>query len=111
MTKAESFDLARQHGFLIAPLATIDDVLANPRHVLTLLCRTCGVPFADEMLGWPKGPKPYDGVWAPHWYNAVWQSTGFEEPPSEPPALPPALAQIAEEARPYYERLSRFRLR
>jgi crotonobetainyl-CoA:carnitine CoA-transferase CaiB-like acyl-CoA transferase len=33
MTKAESFDLARRHGFLIAPLATIDDVLANPQFI------------------------------------------------------------------------------
>ncbi len=33
MTKAESFDLARQHGFLIAPLATTDDVLANPQFI------------------------------------------------------------------------------
>jgi len=33
MTKAESFDLARQHGFLIAPLATIDDVLQNPQFI------------------------------------------------------------------------------
>jgi len=33
MTKAESFDLARQHGFLIAPVATIDDVLANPQFI------------------------------------------------------------------------------
>ena len=33
MTKAEAFDLARQHGFLIAPLATIDDVLANPQFI------------------------------------------------------------------------------
>jgi crotonobetainyl-CoA:carnitine CoA-transferase CaiB-like acyl-CoA transferase len=33
MTKAESFDLARQHGFLIAPLATIDDVLSNPQFI------------------------------------------------------------------------------
>ena len=32
-TKAESFDLARQHGFLIAPLATIDDVLENPQFI------------------------------------------------------------------------------
>jgi crotonobetainyl-CoA:carnitine CoA-transferase CaiB-like acyl-CoA transferase len=33
MTKAESFDLAREHGFLIAPLATTDDVLANPQFI------------------------------------------------------------------------------
>lgn len=33
MTKAEAFELARQHGFLIAPLATIDDVLQNPQFI------------------------------------------------------------------------------
>jgi crotonobetainyl-CoA:carnitine CoA-transferase CaiB-like acyl-CoA transferase len=33
MTKAESFDLARRHGFLIAPLATTDDVLENPQFI------------------------------------------------------------------------------
>jgi crotonobetainyl-CoA:carnitine CoA-transferase CaiB-like acyl-CoA transferase len=33
MTKAESFELARLHGFLIAPLATIDDVLTNPQFI------------------------------------------------------------------------------
>ena len=33
MTKAVAFDLARQHGFLIAPLATIDDVLQNPQFI------------------------------------------------------------------------------
>jgi crotonobetainyl-CoA:carnitine CoA-transferase CaiB-like acyl-CoA transferase len=33
MTKAESFDLARRQGFLIAPLATIDDVLQNPQFI------------------------------------------------------------------------------
>ena len=33
LTKAESFDLALQHGFLIAPLATIEDVLVNPQFI------------------------------------------------------------------------------
>jgi crotonobetainyl-CoA:carnitine CoA-transferase CaiB-like acyl-CoA transferase len=33
MTKAESFDLARQHGFLIAPLSTTNDLLANPQFI------------------------------------------------------------------------------
>ncbi len=33
LTKAEAFDLARQCGFLIAPLATIGDVLANPQFI------------------------------------------------------------------------------
>ncbi len=24
-----------------------------------------------------EGTQTFDGVWAPHWYNAVWNSTGF----------------------------------
>ena len=56
---------------------------------------------------WPAGPKPHDGVWAPHWYNAVHLSTGFEEPEGDLPRLPADLAALAEAALPYYEQLSR----
>jgi hypothetical protein len=57
------------------------------------------------MLKWPKGPKPFDGVWAPHWYNAVWQSEGFASPRDETGMLPAPLQNIADEARPFYETL------
>ena len=46
--------------------------------MLAALCAAVGIPFRDEMLAWPKGPKSFDGVWARHWYDAVWSSTGFE---------------------------------
>jgi Sulfotransferase domain len=62
------------------------------------------------MLSWPAGPKPFDGVWAPHWYNAVWMSTGFEQRPSAKPVLAGSLEAIAEAALPYYEALLRHRL-
>lgn len=29
-----------------------------------------------QMLSWPAGPKPYDGVWAPWWYAGTHKSTG-----------------------------------
>jgi len=45
-------------------------------------------------------------VWAPHWYNAAWASTGFaKQEPKPAPALSPALQKIADAARPYYEKL------
>ena len=69
-----------------------------------------GIPFDTAMLSWPAGPKHFDGVWAPHWYNAVWASTGFGAPPDEPPPLPPEPQKIADEARPYYEKLKAFKL-
>jgi hypothetical protein len=57
------------------------------------------------MLQWPKGPKTCDGVWAPHWYNAAWESTGFSAPPKKPIALPAQLQRIADQAQPYYAQL------
>ncbi|HEY4994920.1 MAG TPA: hypothetical protein VII21_01350, partial [Aestuariivirga sp.] len=62
-------------------------------------------PFDEAMLSWPKGPKSCDGIWAPHWYNAAWNSTGFGAPTLKPLQLPGHLKRIAEKAQPYYEKL------
>jgi hypothetical protein len=53
------------------------DVLKNPRKTLSMLCEKIGIPFVDEMLSWPLGPRKSDGVWAKHWYQNVESSTGF----------------------------------
>jgi len=108
--QAEIFDMVSQKLGRAPPVVDADDVLENPRRVLEALCRACGIAFDAAMLSWPKGPKPFDGVWAPHWYNAVWQSTGFARPDSRPVELPPHLARIAAAARPLYERLARHRI-
>lgn len=81
------------------------DIRANPKDALTRLCAALGIPFTDEMLHWPPGPKPYDGVWAPHWYNAVHASTGFDEPEGPLPDLPPDAQALVDQALPHYERL------
>ena len=57
------------------------------------------------MLSWPPGPKSYDGAWAPHWYNAVHASTGFDAAEGPPPSLPTDYQRLADEGLPYYERL------
>jgi hypothetical protein len=58
------------------------------------------------MLSWPAGPRPSDGVWAPHWYESVWRSTGFTPArPGPPPALDPALEPLLESCLPYYEKM------
>ena len=38
------------------------------------------MPFLEEMLAWPPGRRPTDGVWAKHWYASVEESTGFRPP-------------------------------
>jgi hypothetical protein len=63
------------------------------------------------MLCWPKGPKPYDGLWGSHWYNAVHASTGFDRLPGLPMELPATLAEIADVAGDFYRQLRRYRLK
>jgi len=59
------------------PVIHSEDILKRPKAALTALCKAIGIPFDDAMLRWEAGPKPEDGVWAPHWYGNVVKSTGF----------------------------------
>jgi hypothetical protein len=95
-----------------APPPVIDarQVLADPAGVLARLCAALRVPFDPAMLSWPPGRRPTDGVWAPYWYSAVENSTGFGPPPPPSPALTGELARLAESARPFYQRHDRWRL-
>ena len=86
------------------------DIRANPRESLAKLCTALGIPFTENMLHWPAGPKPYDGVWAPHWYNAVHASTGFGDPEGPLPTLPAEYAPLVEQALPHYQRLAAHKL-
>ena len=93
------------------PVLDAREVLTNPRGVLTELCMRLGIPFEDAMLAWKPGPRPEDGVWAPHWYKNVHRSTGFERyrPKSEP--FPRELEPLLAECSPHYEALSRVAIR
>jgi Sulfotransferase domain len=103
--QAEIFDMVAQKLGHAPPVVDSDDILANPAAVLSKLCTACNIPFDDAMLNWPKGPKSCDGVWAAHWYNSAWESTSFSAPPKKAVSLPDALQSIADQARPYYDRL------
>jgi Sulfotransferase domain len=88
------------------PVIAAETIRQDPRAALTRLCAALGLPFSDAMLCWPAGPKPQDGVWAPHWYNAVHRSTGFDAPEGPLPDLPPAFQRLADQAMPFYDRLA-----
>src|SRR3954451_11972601 len=62
------------------PVIDGSDVLADPRGLLSALCAALDIPFTDKMLLWPLGSRATDGAWAPAWYDAVEQSTGFAAP-------------------------------
>lgn len=104
--QAELFDEVAQWMGRAPLVIDSHDIRQNPRSALTGLCAALGIPFTGNMLHWPAGPKPYDGVWAPHWYGAVHGSTGFEAPEGALPDLPDAYRRLADQAMPYYERLA-----
>lgn len=85
-------------------------LLVGPRQVLGDLCDRIGVPFDEAMMSWPAGPKPEDGVWAKHWYDSVWSSTGWLPRTPKNPELLPEVAKVLPEANAAYERLLPYRL-
>lgn len=92
------------------PVIDSADIRADPAAALQRLCDTLGIAFRPSMLGWPAGPKSFDGVWAPHWYEAVHRSEGFEAAEGPLPEVPPAFAELVAEALPHYQRLRRYAL-
>lgn len=86
------------------------ELLLDPAGVLGQLCSRLGLGFDTRMLHWEAGPRPEDGVWAPHWYHAVHKSTGFA-PYTPKPDFPDALAPLLAECAPWYEKLFAHALR
>lgn len=109
--QVELFDrLSERNG---EPPIVIDapEFLANPGGQLKALCARLGIPWFDSMLSWPTGPRDSDGVWARHWYHAVWASTGFESPKARSGVAFSASEQaVVDQCRPGYQRLQEHRL-
>ena len=76
------------------PVLDSRQLLLDPTGVLSRLCDQLGLPFDDRMLSWPAGPRPEDGVWAPHWYHAVHRSTGFQPYHAKNAPVPPGLEDL-----------------
>lgn len=86
------------------------DIREDPEGMLRKLCEAIGLPWDPAMLSWPKGGHKDDGVWAEHWYGAVWNSTGFAGAEGPLPKVPEHLQDILQAALPYYEKLKKVRL-
>ncbi|GAA6194797.1 branched chain amino acid aminotransferase [Pseudophaeobacter arcticus] len=100
--QAELFELCRSWG---QDPVVVDshDIRDDPATKLEQLCDRLGLPFSPKMLRWPPGGHPNDGVWAPVWYGAVWNSSGFAGAEGALPKVPDDLRPVLEAAMPYYE--------
>ncbi|MCP4274013.1 MAG: HAD family hydrolase [Gammaproteobacteria bacterium] len=86
------------------------DLLADPENMLKHLCDVIGIKFQTSMLSWPKGPRHFDGVWAPHWYGSVWKSSGFSKPATHSVDIPEHLLALLEISNNYYDRIKKYRI-
>jgi hypothetical protein len=93
------------------PVLDAADLARDPRGQLSALCERLEIEFDPAMLSWAKGPRDTDGVWGPHWYGRVYETTGFE--PFEPGSgeVAPRHAGLLEDCRILYGRLHAHRLR
>ena len=107
--QTELYELAVSSG---ANPAIVDgaDVLRSPGNVLRKLCAHLQVPFDDKMLSWPAGSRESDGVWAPHWYNKVEQSTGFGAYSPKNLNLDQQQQDVVDQCLPYYQSMYEKRL-
>jgi hypothetical protein len=80
------------------------ELLLDPENVLRQLCEVLGIGFIDDMLHWPAGARPEDGIWAPHWYHNVHQSTGFKTYQAKD-FFPKKLEPLLNDCQPWYDKL------
>jgi hypothetical protein len=108
----QAFLMARwDDAGLDVPVIDAADFLQDPEAHLRWLCDWLGIDFTDRMLSWPPGPRESDGVWAPHWYDAVLASTGFAAYRPREVDLSDHDAAVAEACRPAYDALRERRIR
>ena len=108
--QAEFFEREADRLGEAPPVVDANDVLSDPEGELSRLCAALGIPWDPAMLSWEPGRRDTDGPWAPHWYAAVEKSTGFEAPETGAVDLPDDARRLADQCRPYYEKLSAYRL-
>lgn len=86
------------------------DIRAKPERALRALCAVLDLAWDPAMLRWLLGGHKDDGVWAPHWYDAVHRSTGFAAPEGDLPQLDGASDALAQAAMAPFRRLERAKL-
>ena len=93
------------------PVIDSADILRDPEVMLDRLCQALAIPWDPAMLQWETGIRETDGIWASHWYDAVAASTGFGPPDDSAVKLDDDGQRVADQCRPFYERLAVHRIR
>lgn len=89
------------------PTVVLDSgqLLADPAQMLSRLCERIGLRMDAAMLRWKSGGIAEDGVWAPHWYGNVHQTTGFAVQSTSSRPFPEHCRDLLDQAMPIYRQL------
>ena len=87
------------------------DLVANPKAVLELLCDAMDILYDQKMLSWKAGPRKEDGIWAKYWYGNVHRSTGFKEQKKNNHTIPVHLIALCDQAMVYYDQLNKLAIK
>ncbi len=97
------FSQLRSNGQSVVVIDSCE-LLSDPEGVLRLLCENLEIDFNIEMLNWPRGPRPEDGIWAKYWYKNVHLSETFNKNLSCE-KIPSNLQDLLSECELWYEKL------
>ena len=110
MQQLELFNKLKDETGKIPPVINAKDVLTDTVETLKILCVMLGIPFRDEMLLWPRGPRKNDGVWGKYWYKNVEVSTGFQQYQEKEGKIPNNLKDIYQECCDAYMEINSYKI-
>ena len=86
-----------------------ENLLKNPKEVLSDLCEFSKMKFNPQMLSWRKGGIVEDGVWSKYWYKNVHNSDGFSSWVNKPSEeINANQFELLEQSTHYYQQLISF---
>ena len=86
-----------------------EDLLKNPKKVLSDWCKSINIKFDESMLQWKKGSHANDGIWWKHWYNNVIETTGFQKYQKKDISIENEYDSIYNDSMEYYNYLKGFK--
>ncbi len=104
--QVEIFERCKRRTGRTPPVCDARDILDDPRGVLSKLCAALDVEWTNAMLSWAPGPRETDGIWAPHWYGSVNESTAFTPYHAKDIDVPEPMEEVLAGARALYDRLA-----
>jgi Sulfotransferase domain len=105
------YEYAAERSAVAPPIVDATDVLSDPVGILQSLCAHLDVPFYEQMLHWPPGPRDTDGVWASYWYGKTYESTSFGPHRPKDGQVPERILPVLERCQELYAQLYERRLR